>query len=246
MFRRIPALAATSLAALTIGLSACSSTTPATPPSTDQQTASSQGDSTSQASGSAQKSPAAKGSVESHAPDPELASKLLTGEVAGITLNPMENIPDMGNAFTAADIQVEPAGCDRTGITEIGAGAYQVGQGGTASVLLSSDTTIPGNYKQYAQKCASISGTAAGAPLTGSVEEQQAPAVDGATDVFASKYTSESTVNGQPFKSSGYLVIGNVNGTTVIAQSLSLIAAQEPSMETATELFKAQAEKLKG
>ena len=74
MFRRFPHIAVASLAALTIGLSACSGSTP-----TGQQTAS-QGSNTSEATQSSA-SPA-----QTKKADPDLASKLLTGEVAGVTL----------------------------------------------------------------------------------------------------------------------------------------------------------------
>ena len=73
---------------------------------------------------------------------------------------------------------------------------------------------------------------------------QQAPAVEGVNDLVAVIVTSDSAVNGKPLNTKAYLLIGSFNGNTVIAQSLTLNGG-DPT-ETATEIFKAQVEKLKG
>lgn len=237
MFRRFPHIAVASLAALTIGLGACSNTAPTTSPSADQQTAS-------------QTSPAATNPESTAGPtqkaaDPDLASKILTGEVAGVKLTKLDQLPDLDKALKGADAQVEPAGCLNTGITQLVAGATSVTQTGGASLLLSSDAAAPGKYKEYAQKCASASGTVAGSPVKQSIEMQQAPAVEGVNDLVAVIATSESTVNGKALSTKAYLLIGSVDGNTVVAQSLTLNGG-DPSTETATEIFKAQVEKLKG
>ena len=237
MFRRFPHIAVASLAALTIGLSACSNTTPATSPSADQQTA-------SQASLAAT-NPESTADTAQKTADPDLASKILTGEVAGVTLKEMPEIPDLGSALKGADVQVEPDGCLNTGITQLVAGATSVTQTGIASLLLSSDSSVPGKYKEYAQKCASASGTVAGSPVKQSIEKQQAPVVEGVNDLVAVMVTSDSTVNGKALSTKAYLLIGSINGNTVIAQLLNLNGG-EPSSETVTEIFKAQVEKLKG
>ena len=233
MFRRFPHIAVASLAALTIGLSACSGSTPA-----DQQTAS-QGSNTSEATQSSA-SPA-----QTKKADPDLASKILTGEVAGVTLKEMSEIPDLDSIARGADAQIEPAECFSTSITQLVAGASGVTQTGGASLLLSSDSAAPGKYKEYAQKCSSISGTAAGNPFKQSIEKQQAPAVEGVNDLVAVIVTSDSTFGGKPVKTKGYLLIGSINGNTIIAQSLNL-NDKEPPSEIITEIFKAQVEKLKG
>ena len=237
MFRRFPHIAVASLAALTIGLSACSNTTPTASPSANQQT-------TSQTSPAAT-NPESTADTAQKTADPDLASKILTGEVAGVTLKEMSEIPDLDSALRGADVQVEPAGCLNTGITQLVAGATSVTQTGVVSLLLSSDSSVPGKYKEYAQKCASASGTVAGSPVKQSIEKQQAPAVEGVNDLDAAIVTSDSTVNGKALSSKAYLLIGSINGSTVIAQSITLNGG-EPSTETATEIFKAQVEKLKG
>ena len=237
MFRRFPHIAVASLAALTIGLSACSNTTPTASPSANQQT-------TSQTSPAAT-NPESTADTAQKTADPDLASKILTGEVAGVTLKEMSEIPDLDSALKGADVQVEPDGCLNTGITQLVAGATSVTQTGVVSLLLSSDSSVPGKYKEYAQKCASASGTVAGSPVKQSIKKQQAPAVEGVNDLDAAIVTSDSTVNGKALSSKAYLLIGSINGSTVIAQSITLNGG-EPSTETATEIFKAQVEKLKG
>ena len=233
MFRRFAHIAAASLAALTIGLSACSGSTPA-----EQQT----GSQDSKTSETTQNSAAPTQKKEA---DPDLASKILTGEVAGVTLKKLDQLPDLDSALKEVDAQIEPAGCLNTGITQIAAGATAISQTGVESLLLSSDSSAPGKYKEYAQKCASASGTVAGSPVKQSIEMQQAPAVEGVNDLVAVIATSESTVNGKALSTKAYLLIGSVDGNTVVAQSLTLNGG-DPSTETATEIFKAQVEKLKG
>ncbi|WP_338569460.1 hypothetical protein V7R84_12315 [Arachnia propionica] len=237
MFRRFPHIAVASLAALTIGLSACSNTTPTASPSANQQT-------TSRTSPAAT-NPESTADTAQKTADPDLASKILTGEVAGVTLKEMPEIPDLDSALKGADVQVEPDGCLNTGITQLVAGATSVTQTGVVSLLLSSDSAVPGKYKEYAQKCASASGTVAGSPVKQSIEKQQAPAVEGVNDLVAVIVTSDSTVNGKPLNTKAYLLIGSINGNTVIAQLLNLNGG-DPSTETVTEIFKAQVEKLKG
>ena len=237
MFRRFPHIAVASLAALTIGLSACSNTTPTASPSANQQT-------TSRTSPAAT-NPESTADTAQKTADPDLASKLLTGEVAGVTLKKLDELPDLDSALKGADAQIEPAGCLNTGITQLEAGATAVTQTGVASLLLSSDSTAPGKYKEYAQKCSSASGTVAGSPVKQNIEQQQAPAVEGVNDLVAATVSSESTINGKAMNTKAYLLIGSVNGNTVVAQSMTLKGG-EPSSETATEIFKAQVEKLKG
>ena len=237
MFRRFPHIAVASLAALTIGLSACSNTTPTASPSANQQT-------TSQTSPAAT-NPESTADTAQKTADPDLASKILTGEVAGVTLKEMSEIPDLDSIARGADAQIEPAECFSTSITQLVAGASGVTQTGGASLLLSSDSAAPGKYKEYAQRCSSVSGTVSGSPFKQSIEKQQAPAVEGVNDLVAVIVTSDSTFGGKPVKTKGYLLIGSINGNTIIAQSLNL-NDKEPPSEIITEIFKAQVEKLKG
>ena len=235
MFRRFPHIAATSLAALALALSACSGSTP-----TDQQPASQ----SSKASETAQNSTDPTDPTERE-PDPALDSKILTGEVAGVTLKKADTLPDLDNALQDTDAQIEPAGCLKTGITQIGAGAQAITKAGVESLVLSSDSAAPGKYKEYAQRCSSVSGTVAGSPFKQNLEMQQTPDVGGVADLVAVMNSSDTTVKGKAVKANAYLLIGSVNGTTVVAQSTTF-TDQAPSPETTTELFKAQVEKLKG
>ena len=235
MFRRFPHIAAASLAALALVLSACSGSTP-----TDQQPASQ----SSKASETAQNSTDPTDPTERE-PDPALDSKILTGEVAGVTLKKADTLPDLDNALQDTDAQIEPAGCLKTGITQIGAGAQAITKAGVESLVLSSDSAAPGKYKEYAQRCSSVSGTVAGSPFKQNLEMQQTPDVGGVADLVAVMNSSDTTVKGKAVKANAYLLIGSVNGTTVVAQSTTF-TGQAPSPETAAELFKAQVEKLKG
>ena len=235
MLRRFPHIAAASLAALALVLSACSGSTP-----TDQQPASQ----SSKASETAQNSTDPTDPTERE-PDPALDSKILTGEVAGVTLKKADTLPDLDNALQDTDAQIEPAGCLKTGITQIGAGAQAITTAGIESLVLSSDSAAPGKYKEYAQRCSSVSGTVAGSPFKQNLEMQQTPDVGGVADLVAVMNSSDTTVKGKAVKTNAYLLIGSVNGTTVVAQSTTF-TGQAPSPETAAELFKAQVEKLKG
>ena len=235
MLRRFPHIAAASLAALALALSACSGSTP-----TDQQPASQ----SPKASETAQNSTDPTDPTERE-PDPALDSKILTGEVAGVTLKKADTLPDLDNALQDANAQIEPAGCLKTGITQIGAGAQAITTAGIESLVLSSDSAAPGKYKEYAQRCSSVSGTVAGSPFKQNLEMQQTPDVGGVADLVAVMNSSDTTVKGKAVKTNAYLLIGSVNGTTVVAQSTTF-TGQAPSPETATELFKAQVEKLKG
>ena len=232
MLRRFPHIAAASLAALALALSACSGSTP-----TDQQPASQ----SSKASETTQNST----NPTEREPDPALDSKILTGEVAGVTLKKADTLPDLDNALQDTDAQIEPAGCLKTGITQIGAGAQAITTAGIESLVLSSDSAAPGKYKEYAQRCSSVSGTVAGSPFKQNLEMQQTPDVGGVADLVAVMNSSDTTVKGKAVKTNAYLLIGSVNGTTVVAQSTTF-TGQAPSPETAAELFKAQVEKLKG
>ena len=232
MLRRFPHIAAASLAALALALSACSGSTP-----TDQQPASQ----SSKASETTQNST----NPTEREPDPALDSKILTGEVAGVTLEELDQLPNLDDLFEGVDVQIEPAGCLKTGITQIGAGAQAITTAGIESLVLSSDSAAPGKYKEYAQRCSSVSGTVAGSPFKQNLEMQQTPDVGGVADLVAVMNSSDTTVKGKAVKTNAYLLIGSVNGTTVVAQSTTF-TGQAPSPETAAELFKAQVEKLKG
>mgnify|MGYP003362259454 CR=1 FL=1 len=59
----------------------------------------------------------------------------------------------------------------------------------------------------------------AGSPVKQNIEQQQAPAVEGVNDLVAVIVTSDSTFGGKPVKTKGYLLIGSINGNTIICPS---------------------------
>lgn len=230
MSHRIPTIVITSLAVLSLGLSACSSTVPATPSPADTVTpelTQSTGDAT-----------AAK---------PDLSSKLLVGKVAGFSLAPMESrspLAAISNSFyEASEYELNPDGCDRTGIDDLTAGTEGSLGPVHARVALGTDTSSPQKHRQYAQKCSTITGTVNGEPISESVTLEDAPTIDGATDVVATS-ASSSTPNTDEIGPKSYLITGNVGDVNVVVHLFPLESGQDASYTDAVALFKAQVEKL--
>ena len=230
MSHRIPTIVITSLAVLSLGLSACSSTAPATPSPADTVTpelTQSTGDAT-----------AAK---------PDLSSKLLVGKVAGFSLAPMESrspLAAISNSFyEASEYEINPDGCDRTGIDNLTTGTEGSLGPVHARVALGTDTSSPQKHRQYAQKCSTITGTVNGEPISESVTLEDAPMIDGVTDVVATS-ASSSTPNTDEIGPKSYLITGNVGDVNVVVHLFPLESGQDASYTDAVALFKTQVEKL--
>lgn len=230
MSHRIPAIVVTSLAVLSLGLSACSSTVPATPSPADTVTpelTQSTGDAT-----------AAK---------PDLSSKLLVGQVAGFSLAPMESrspLAAISNSFyEASEYELNPDGCDRTGLDNLTAGTEGSLGPVHARVALGTDASSPQKHRQYAQKCSTITGTVNGEPISESVALEDAPTIDGATDVVATS-ASSSTPNTDEIGPKSYLITGNVGDVNVVVHLFPLESGQDASYTDAMALFKAQVKKI--
>ena len=227
--------AATSLTVLVLALGACSSNSPVSSPSaTGQESSAPASPSTMQSNETETTSSSSVPSAA--APDPEAASKVLEGQAAGVEFKKLNEFPNLDQALQGADIQIEPADCLGPGIKDIVAGALGSDKTGP-------DSSTAGKYKEYAQKCTTVTGTAAGVPVQQTLSLEQAPTVDGATDVVALKNDTHTTANGKEINTKTYVVAGTVNGTGVVAQTTTL-TGQEPSPELAVEIFTAQVEKL--
>ena len=240
MPKPVSTFVATSLVALALGLSACSSTTPATP--------------SSSSADSQALLPQDVGSTTSSPPD--LASKLLTGEVAGFSLeqlgaNVKGPLTELETLYhDSEEYQLDPAECDATGIEQLVVGSQASTGHEIATVALGTGTSSPQQHQQYAKKCARVDGTVNGEPILLDVQIQQIPVIKGATDVVATV-----TNHGIPYSEgdaghNSYLITGNVGGVNVVAYTTTTsertAAGQEASMETTMKLFKAQVAKLKG
>ena len=243
MFRRVSATAIALLAVTALGVSACSNSNPASPSSAaDQQTspAASQAATQTKAPDATSAAPSANNSSS----DSDLESKILTGQAAGVTFQRLPQLPDMDKILQNVDAQIEPADCASTGLTQLVAGSAGSNDSGVATVLLSTDTAAPGKYTAYAQKCTSVTGTVNGSPLKQTLSMDQAPDIDGASDLVAVKSEQQFTTNGKETDMKTYVVIGTAESTTIMAQSAS-VNGQDPDPALAVEVFKAQAEKLK-
>ena len=181
------------------------------------------------------------------ASDRDLSSKLISGSVAGFSLAPMESrspLAALSNSFyEALEYELNPDGCDQTGLDNLTAGTE--GSLGTvhARVALGTDTSSPQKHRQYAQKCSTITGTVNGESIFESVTLEEAPAIDGATDVVATSGSS-STPNTDEIGPRAYLITGNVGDVNVVVHLFPLEGDQDASYADAVALFKAQVEKL--
>ena len=181
------------------------------------------------------------------ASDQDLSSKLINGSVAGFSLAPMESrspLAAISNSFyEASEYEINPDGCDRTGIDNLTAGTEGSLGPVHARVALGTDTSSPQKHRQYAQKCSTITGTVNGEPISESVTLEDAPTIDGATDVVATS-ASSSTPNTDEIGPKSYLITGNVGDVNVVVHLFPLESGQDASYTDAVALFKTQVEKL--
>ena len=177
----------------------------------------------------------------------DLSSKLVNGSVAGFSLAPMESrspLAAISNSFyEALDYELDPDGCDQTGLDNLTAGTEGSLGSTHARVALGTDTSSPQKHRQYAQKCSTITGTVDGEPIFETVRLEDAPAIDGATDVVATS-GSGSTPNTDEIGPRSYLITGNVGDVNVVVHLFPLESGQDASYTDAVALFKTQVEKL--
>ena len=241
MSRRIPTIVVTSLAVLSLGLSACSSTAPATPSPADTVTpelTQSTGDAT-----------AAK---------PDLSSKLLVGQVAGFTLTQVQvhedansPFPDLENPYYDSDTQatIDPAGCEATGIEQLVVGSEGATENENVRVALGTGTSSPRKHEEYTRRCAEITNHLGDADALTSIQTQQIPTIDGATDVVATMAHHGAVDTEGDAGFSTYLITGNVGDVNVTVQTYppreGASTGKEASLDTAVKIFDAQVKKLK-
>ena len=211
MSRRIPTIVVTSLAVLSLGLSACSSTTPAPPSPADTVTpelTQSTGDAT-----------AAK---------PDLSSKLLVGQVAGFTLTQVQvhedansPFPDLENPYYDSDAQatIDPAGCEATGIEQLVVGSEGATENENVRVALGTGTSSPRKHEEYTRRCAEITNHLGDADALTRIQTQQIPTIDGATDVVATMTHRGAVDTEGDAGFSTYLITGNVGDVNVTVQT---------------------------
>ena len=241
MSHRIPTIVITSLAVLSLGLSACSSTAPATPSPADTVTpelTQSTGDAT-----------AAK---------PDLSSKLLVGQVAGFTLTQVQvhedansPFPDLENPYYDSDTQatIDPAGCEATGIEQLVVGSEGATENENVRVALGTGTSSPRKHEEYTRRCAEITNHLGDADALTSIQTQQIPTIDGATDVVATMAHHGAVDTEGDAGFSTYLITGNVGDVNVTVQTYppreGASTGKEASLDTAVKIFDAQVKKLK-
>jgi lipoprotein len=242
MSHRFSTIVVTSLAALSLGLSACSSTIPANPSPAD-----------TVAPGLTQSTGDAPGGTS------DLASKLLVGQVAGATLTQVQvhedatsPFPDLENPYydSDADHKIEPAGCEATGIEQLLVGSEGKTENEGVRVALGTGTSSPRKHKDYANKCAEITNHLTETPTHDSIQTQQIPAIDGVIDVVATKTQHGFVGTEGDAGFSTYLITGNVGNINVTVQTYpsqtDTSAGKEASLDTAVKIFQAQVKKLTG
>ena len=252
MPRLLPAIAATSAATILVGLSACSSTAPAGPASSAQQSTPQEPKTSAPATAPAD--PTASPESSSHGDGSFPASKILTGSVAGFTLEKVEetnseSLTKLSHPYYFEEHQLDPAACDATGIENLVVGSHAQTEHEIVTVALGSDVMSPERHQQYAKKCAEVNGTIDGYPALLTIEKQKVPDIEGAGDVVATM-----TDHGIPgsegdagYKS--YVITGNVGNTNVVAYTTTTFdgndAGVEASFDTVVAIFKAQVDKLR-
>ena len=242
MSRRLSTIVVTSLAALSLGLSACSSTIPTNPSPAD-----------TVAPGLTQSTGDAPGG------NSDLASKLLVGQVAGATLAQVQvhedatsPFPDLENPYydSDADHKIEPAGCEATGIEQLLVGSEGKTENEGVRVALGTGTSSPRKHKDYANKCAEITNHLTETPTQDSIQTQQIPAIDGVIDVVATKTQHGFVGTEGDAGFSTYLITGNVGNINVTVQTYpsqtDTSTGKEASLDTAVKIFEAQVKKLTG
>ncbi len=262
MPRSLPAIAATSAAAIILGLSACTSTVPADPAPTAQQSTS-QEPQDPKTSGPATDSPSATASADP-TPSPDSsgpgdgsfpASKILTGSVAGFTLEEVEEtnsepLMALSYPYYFEEHQLDPAACEATGIEQLVVGSHAQTEHEIVTVALGSDVMSPERHQQYAKKCAEVNGTVDGSPVLLTIEKQKVPDIEGAGDIVATMtdHGMPGTEGDAGYKS--YLITGNVGNTNIVAYTTTTFdgnfAGVDASFDTAVAIFKAQVDRLRG
>ena len=243
MRRRIYAVTIALLTALALG--SCSGAS-----STDQQTPSPHQDShASQATGSPGAVASPSSTDVSSSSGSALSNKLLTGPIAGVDLQEIDRnmFPhDIGTVFGhCGDCEIDPPECLTTGLSSPDAASQTDGDAVATTVMLGSATSSPGKHREYAQRCPSASGTASSAPFTMNVKLLPEPDIAGVSDIVVTAsiwHDDETAPANEPWL---IVVSGNVGDINVVVRTRSASDDQgSPSADVATEIFKAQVEKL--
>ena len=243
MLRRMYAVAIAVLTALALGscAGASSADQQTTPPHQDSHTPHTTGSPGVVASPSSTDAPPSSGSA--------LSAKLLTGPVAGVTLQEIDRIElphDIGSVFGhCGDCEIDPPECLTTGLSSPDAASQTDGDAVATTVMLGSATSSPGKHREYAQRCPSASGTASSAPFTMNVKLLPEPDIAGVSDIVVTAsiwHDDETAPANEPWL---IVVSGNVGDINVVVRTRSASDDQgSPSADVATEIFKAQVEKL--
>ena len=243
MLRRMYAVAIAVLTALVLGSCAGASSTDqqTTPPHQDSNASHTTGSPGAAASPSATDVSPSSGSA--------LSAKLLTGPVAGVTLQEIDRIElphDIGSVFGhCGDCEIDPPECLTTGLSSPDAASQTDGDAVATTVMLGSATSSPGKHREYAQRCPSASGTASSAPFTMNVKLLPEPDIAGVSDIVVTAsiwHDDETAPANEPWL---IVVSGNVGDINVVVRTRSASDDQgSPSADVATEIFKAQVEKL--
>ena len=243
MLRRMYAVAIAVLTALALGSCAGASSTDqqTTPPHQDPNASHTTGSPGAVASPSSTDVSSSSGSA--------LSNKLLTGPIAGVDLQEIDRnmFPhDIGTVFGhCGDCEIDPPECLTTGLSSPEVASQTDGATATATVMLGSATSSPGKHREYAQKCPSASGTASSAPFTLNVELLPEPDIAGVSDIVVTAsiwHDDETAPANEPWL---IVVSGNVGDINVVVRTRSASDDQgSPSADVATEIFKAQVEKL--
>lgn len=246
MLRRMYAVAIAVLTALVLGSCAGASSTDqqTTPPHQDSNASHTTGSPGAAASPSATDVSPSSGSA--------LSAKLLTGPVAGVTLQEIDRIElphDIGSVFGhCGDCEIDPPECLTTGLSSPDAASQTDGDAMATTVMLGSATSSPGKHREYAQRCPSASGTASSVPFTMNVKLLPEPDIAGVSDIVVTAsiwhHEDETAPANEPWL---IVVSGNVGDINVVVRTRSASDDQgSPSADVATEIFKAQVEKLSG
>ena len=244
MLRRMYAVAIAVLTALALGscAGASSADQQTTPPHQDSHTPHTTGSPGAVASPSSTDAPPSSGSA--------LSAKLLTGPVAGVTLQEIDRIElphDIGSVFGhCGDCEIDPPECLTTGLSSPDAASQTDGDAVATTVMLGSATSSPEKHREYAQHCPSASGTASSAPFTMNVKLLPEPDIAGVSDIVVTAstwhYDGETPPENEPWL---IVVSGNVGDINVVVRTRSASDDQgSPSADVATEIFKAQVEQL--
>lgn len=245
MPRRMYAVAIAVLMALALGSCAGASSTDqqTTPPHQDSNASHTTGSPGAVASPSSTDVSPSSGSA--------LSAKLLTGPVAGVTLQEIDRIKlphDIGSVFGhCGDCEIDPPECLTTGLSFPDAASQTDGDAVATTVMLGSATSSPGKHREYAQRCPSASGTASSVPFTMNVELLPEPDIAGVSDIVVTASIRHHDGETAPANDPWLIVVsGNVGDINVVVRTSASDDQGSPSADVATEIFKAQVEKLNG